>query len=112
MTDSGPNSPQRAGYSYWSLLRNYISLTGLALAAVSLANIIVLFFIDITSSQANPYVGILAYMVLPGFLVAGLVLIVVGVFRERHRRVSAIPGAPLLPRIDLNNPQHRSRLVG
>jgi hypothetical protein len=114
MTDSGPNvpnSPPSVEYSYRSLLRNYISLTGLALAAISLANIIVLFVIDVTSSQANPYVGILAYMVLPGFLLAGLALTAYGVIRERNSRLKAVVGTTLLPRIDLNNPAHRSRLV-
>jgi len=114
MTDSGPNapnSPQHEGFSYKSLMRNYISLSGLALAAIALANIIILFAIDVTSAQPNPYIGILAYMILPGFLVAGLALVGFGVFRERRRRLLAIPGAPLLPRIDLNQPGQRSRLA-
>ena len=76
MTDSGPrtpNSPQNEGFSYKSLLRNYISLSGLALAAIALANILVLFLIDVTAAEPNPYTGLLAYMVLPAFLVLGLV---------------------------------------
>ena len=73
MTDSGPrtpSSPQNEGFSYKSLLRNYISLSGLALAAISLANIVVLVLIDVTAAEPNPYTGLLAYMVLPAFLVA------------------------------------------
>ena len=50
-----PNSPQSEGFSYRSLVRNYISLSGLALAAIALANIIVLFIIDTTSAQ--PKIG-------------------------------------------------------
>lgn len=114
MTDPGqptPNPPTDEGFSYRSLLRNYISLTGLALAAVSLANILILFVIDITSAQPSPYTGILAYMVLPGFLVAGLALAFFGAWRERKRRLEALPGAPHLPRIDLNQPGQRSRLA-
>ncbi len=106
-----PNSPHDAGFSYRSLVRNYVSLSGLALAGVALANIIVLFIIDTTSAQPNPYVGILAYMVLPAFLAAGIVIAVFGVFRERHRRLMAVTGAAALPNIDLNQPQHRRRLV-
>jgi len=83
----------------------------LALALIALANILILFIIDITSAQPNPYVGILAYMALPGVLVAGLALTTFGIFRERHRRLQAIPGAPPLPRIDLNQPGQRSRLA-
>jgi nitrate/TMAO reductase-like tetraheme cytochrome c subunit len=114
MTDPGPNTPippPTEGFSYRSLLRNYISLSGLALAAIALANIIILFIIDVTSSQPNPYVGILAYMVLPGFFVAGLALAIFGILRERHRRLEAIPGAEKLPKIDLNQPGQRSRLA-
>ncbi len=114
MTDSGPNPPTppiHEGFSYRSLVRNYISLSGLALAAVALANICILFLIDITAAHPSPYTGILAYMVFPGFLVAGLALAGFGILRERHRRLQAVPGAPLLPRIDLNRPEHRRRLV-
>ena len=113
MTDPGPKPPNPAEdlwFSYKSLLRNYLSLSGLALAAIALANIIILFIIDVTSAQPSPYTGILAYMVLPGFLVAGLVLAVIGVAVERHRRLQAVPGAPLLPKIDLNQSGQRRRL--
>ena len=102
MSDSGanlPNSPLDGGFSYRSLLRNYLSLSGVVLAAIALANIIILFLIDITSAHSSPYIGILAYMVFPGFLLAGLALVGFGVWRERHRRLSAIPGAPLLPEL-------------
>ncbi len=97
MTDSGPRTPsptQNEGFSYKSLLRNYISLSGLALAAISLANILVLVLIDVTASEPNPYTGLLAYMVLPAFLVIGLLLTVFGLWRERDRRIKAIAGLP------------------
>jgi hypothetical protein len=45
------------------LVRNPISLVGVALAAVSLINVFFLFLIDAMSERANAYVGILAYMV-------------------------------------------------
>lgn len=114
MTDSGPqspNAPQLGSLSYKSLMRNYISLSGLALTAIALANIIVLFAIDVTTATPNPYVGLLAYMVLPGFLVAGLVLIAIGLWRERDRRLKAVAGSPMQLNIDLAHPAHQSRLV-
>jgi hypothetical protein len=114
MTDPGPNAPnalQSEGFSYRSLLRNYLSLTGLALAVIALANIIVLFIIDISAAQPSPYTGILAYMVLPAFLALGLLLTIFGLFRERARRLQAVPGTPILPKIDLNIPGHRARLT-
>jgi nitrate/TMAO reductase-like tetraheme cytochrome c subunit len=114
MTDSGlqtPSSPQNEGFSYTSLLRNYLSLSGLALAAISLANIVVLVLIDVTAAEPNPYTGLLAYMVLPAFLVAGLILTTFGIWRERHRRLKATSGAPLQVNIDLSHPVHQSRLI-
>jgi hypothetical protein len=52
-------------------------------------------------------------MVTPGFLVAGLALVVVGVLLERRRRHHMAPGEiPRHPRIDFNNPRHRKTLVG
>ncbi len=50
-----------------NLIRNPISLIGLALAGVALANIVLLVLIDLLASHPSPYVGILAYMVAPGF---------------------------------------------
>jgi NapC/NirT cytochrome c family, N-terminal region/Cytochrome c3 len=114
MTDSGPNppnSPRGGGFSYKSLLRNYVSLSGLALAAIALANIIVLFIIDVTSPQPSPYTGLLAYMVLPGFLVIGLALTAIGLWSERHRRLKAVDGTPLQLNIDLTHPSHQNRLI-
>ncbi len=114
MTDPGPSrqsKPLDEGFSYRSLLRNYISLSGLVLAAVALANIILLFIIDITAAQPSPYTGILAYMVLPVFLALGLLLVFFGMWRERKRRLEAVPGTPILPHIDLNQPGQRARLA-
>ena len=56
------------------LLRNPISLAGMALAIVSLANIFLFVVIDAIAIKPSPYIGILAYMVSPGFLVLGLLL--------------------------------------
>lgn len=95
-----------------SLFRNVISLVGAALAAVALANIIFLFLIDMTSGRPSPYIGMFAYVVMPGFLVFGLLLVPIGMLRERNRRRKLAPGEiPRFPRLDLNDPAHRSRLA-
>jgi nitrate/TMAO reductase-like tetraheme cytochrome c subunit len=93
-------------------LRNTISLAGAALAAVSLINVVFLFFMDVTSSQSSPYVGILAYMVAPGFLILGLFFVLLGMLVERRRRRRVAAGKiPAFPRIDLNVPAQRSTLA-
>ena len=87
MSDAGtpaPPNPPSEDLSLKNALRNYLSLFGLALAAVSLVNIVFLFLVDMVSKQASPYIGIFAYMVMPAFLVLGLVLVPIGMWSERE----------------------------
>ncbi|MGA7463419.1 MAG: NapC/NirT family cytochrome c [Candidatus Korobacteraceae bacterium] len=93
------------------LIRNPISLIGVALAAVAFANIVLLVVIDILSSQPAPYTGILAYMVAPAILFCGLILIPIGLVFERRRRLRSV-GAPFhYAKLDLNNPAQRSTVA-
>jgi nitrate/TMAO reductase-like tetraheme cytochrome c subunit len=90
------------------LLRNPVSLAGVALGIVSLANIFIFFLIDQIATKASPYIGILAYMVSPGFLILGLLLMLAGVLLERRKH--AAPSA-FYPRIDLNDRTQRSAVI-
>ncbi len=90
------------------LFRNPISLIGAALAVISAANIAFLIFIDYISARPSPYIGIFAYMIIPAFMILGLLLIPVGMWAERSRRRTQAPSMMRYPRIDLNNPQQRS----
>jgi len=94
-----------------NLIRNPISLIGLALAAVALVNIILLLLIDLLASHSSPYIGILAYMVAPGFLFVGLILVPIGMIVERRRRLRAVGAPPHFPKLDLNNPAQRSTVA-
>jgi len=87
------------------LLRNPISLAGVALGLVSLANIFFFVLVDAIATKPSPYIGILAYMVSPAFLVLGFVLMLAGVLLERRRIVSP---TNFYPRIDLNDATQRS----
>ncbi len=91
------------------LIRNPLSLIGASLAATSLLTVAFLFFINLVAAHPNPYVGVLAFMVAPAFLILGLLLIPIGMLLERRRRRKAKPGAiPRFPRIDLNVPAQRN----
>lgn len=91
------------------LFRNTISLIGAALAIVAAANIAFLIFIDIMSTRPSPYIGIFAYMIMPGIMIFGLLLIPVGMAVERHRRRrGAAASIPRYPRIDFNIPEQRN----
>jgi hypothetical protein len=95
-----------------SLLHNWISLAGIILSASSFFAVACLIALDSFRGFTNPYVGILTYVVAPGFLIAGLVWILLGVLLERHRRRKLKPGAlPVFPRLDLNEPRQRHTFI-
>lgn len=108
---SPDNAPARGKFSdrLRRLFRNPISMAGIALSLVSMANIFLFFLIDLIAQRPSPYIGILAYMVSPGFLICGLLLIALGAWRER-KRISTDETAevPRYPRIDLNDADQRS----
>ncbi len=90
---------------------NPITLTGAAIASLSFGLIIFLFVLDLFSSEENTYMGILTYIIIPSFLILGLLLIAYGIFRERRReRHGKIRGA-YLPIIDLNDPKKRAMFL-
>jgi NapC/NirT cytochrome c family, N-terminal region len=109
MTASNPSaSPGTTGFARLrELLRNPISIVGFAVAVVALGNILFLFFIDLTRPHPSPYVGILAYMVAPAFLVAGLALIVGGALYARRKKTEALGAKPGYLRLDFNDPAQR-----
>ena len=114
MSDAGtppPPNPPAEDFALKNLLRNYLSLAGLALAAVSLANIIFLFLVDVVSSQPSPYIGIFAYMVMPAFLVLGLVLVPIGMWGERERRRRGKASLSRFPVLDLNSATQRGTIA-
>jgi nitrate/TMAO reductase-like tetraheme cytochrome c subunit len=91
-----------------SLFRNYISFFGAAIVAASLSSIILLFLIELTSGGENPYLGIVTYVMLPGALITGLVIVFAGMHFERRRRRRLAPGEiPVYPSLDLNDPRRR-----
>ncbi len=93
-----------------ALIANPISLIGLALSIVALGNILFLFFIDMTSDHPSPYVGILAYMVAPGFLALGLLLVIFGAFYTRRKRLESAGATPYL-RLDFSDPSQRGAVA-
>src|SRR5437868_3882264 len=94
------------------LLRNFISILGSAMSIASAASILFLILIELLDTRSNPYLGILAYIILPGFLLLGLGLIFIGTLVERRRRSKQ--GASELspfPVLDLNDARQRRRFL-
>ncbi len=89
---------------------NTISLIGAFIAILTFALILFLMFMEWLSPRSVPYLGVLTYIVLPVFLIMGLVLIPIGMWREHRRRVRGL-GKQVLPKLDLNDPKHRRSTV-
>ncbi len=95
-----------------SIWQNWISLAGAIVAMGSLFAFILLFALDVMGQgQKNPYLGILSYLVAPGFLFFGLALILAGAWNQRRNK-GRVPYAPP-PRfaIDLSRPRDRWVLI-
>jgi len=68
-------------------LNNPVSWTGGVMAGISLLLIFFLFVISLLYQQSNNYVGLFTYIILPVFLVIGLILLPVGmIIRQRKMK--------------------------
>lgn len=91
-----------------SLFRNYISFAGALIVIASVVSITLLFLIELTKSADNPYLGIVTWVILPAFLILGILIIVLGMLWERRRRRrSPESHIAAYPRIDLNDARQR-----
>jgi hypothetical protein len=90
------------------LVYNRISFVGAVIASLSLLMFIFLFILHTVSDTARvPYAGLVIFVVVPTFLLFGLILIPIGMFFEwRHWKRTGVRSIPTFPRIDLNNPRH------
>ena len=93
-----------------SLLRNWLSLTGLVIVIGSLFSFVLLVLLDTMAHSSNPYIGLLTYIIAPGFLILGLLLTTVGALRERKKLGTS---AGILPKVvvDLSRPQDRRKMI-
>jgi hypothetical protein len=92
---------------------NPVSTVGGALALVcGLAMAALMVVGALFQPASNPYFGIFIYAVLPAFMLLGLLLLPLGMWRERRRRRREGDSAgPRWPAIDLNRPAHRNILL-
>jgi len=86
MSDSTLNETEVVDSKPPGLFRNYISFIGGAITVASLVSLVLLFLVEITSKQENPYLGLLTYILIPSVLIFGVLVIIVGMILERRRR--------------------------
>lgn len=102
------NRSTRKRDSLPSLFRNMISLIGATIAVASLLCILFLFLAELFAGHENPYLGIFTFIIFPAIMIAGLLMIPIGMLIEHRRRRNKAPSEiPAFPRIDLNIPRQR-----
>jgi hypothetical protein len=96
-----------------AMTRNKTSLVGTALVGGSLTLILSLVAVQFLGLRGGAYLGIITFVLLPGVLLLGLILIPVGIRRARKRAPSAAPGEQYrFPILDLNNEGTLKSMVG
>ena len=90
---------------------NWISISGFILAVNSLIVIFVLFLFSLFSKESNAYMGLFIYIIVPAFMVLGLLLIPFGMLLRRRKKVIADESTEKWPILNLNNPLQRKALV-
>ncbi len=94
------------------IVRNWVSLAGAVLAMGAVFAFVLLFFVDIFAQHANPYMGILAYVVAPAFFFGGLTLVLLGHWiQRRQKKKTGLEAGALRLNIDLSKKRHRSLLL-
>ncbi|MBW7887342.1 MAG: NapC/NirT family cytochrome c [Bacteroidetes bacterium] len=92
-----------------SIYYNPISMAGSAVSLVSFMLIIFLYVMDSIAEHSRPYIGIIAFVILPVFFIGGLLLVAFGMRLEKRRRARAGVEHGEYPSIDFNNPAHRKK---
>ena len=87
---------------------NPMSLAGAGIAAINFGLIVFLFLLELLGTKQKPYMGIIAFVILPSFLIGGVCLIGLGIYREHSRKKHGKLRERKFPTIDLNNPKHRA----
>ncbi len=88
------------------LARNVISSVGAAITTLAALLFLILFALEYLGYLTNPYLGLVLFIALPLGFLSGLLLIPIGMLRERRRRRLGLP-ASAWPRIDLNDTHQR-----
>ena len=93
------------------ILSNPVSLTGLVIAVFNFGFIVFLSVVEALSSRAHPYADLVIWLILPAFVLCGVVLIIIGMRRERKKERAGAPAEPRFLVIDFNDPKHRKTAV-
>jgi len=88
-----------------SSIRNWVSITGAVLAIFNLASILSLALLTTVFNFGGSYIGLFIYIILPGFMVTGLIMIPVGmrIYGKKIRRAEEKGEVKNWPILNFNN---------
>ncbi len=87
---------------------NPISFAGTTISIVSFSVIVFLVVLEVFEKVRNPYMGVIAFLILPLALFAGVGIILLGMILEHRRRRREKEASHRYLRIDFNDAHHRS----
>lgn len=91
---------------------NWVSLAGSAIAVVSLFMIFFSIAVSVFLDEGSTYLGLFSYIVLPVFLVIGLLLIPIGMLSKNRKKKKGLPVKDTKwPIFDLNNYRTRNAFM-
>lgn len=91
---------------------NWTSVIGATIAIIAIFMIGFLFSISFFFNQGSSYLGLFMYMVIPIFVIAGLLLIPIGMWMKRRRDLKRGEVSKLRwPRIDFNETRNRNAFL-
>ncbi len=107
-----PCVERRAGYKprHVPLWNNLITIAGLFLVAIALLLLFTFGLFSLVAPVTNPYLDIVGYLVLPGLLIVGVLIVPFGILFKSWRLRRRDPEQHLafrFPRVDLNDPAQR-----
>ena len=92
--------------------RNILSVIGSIIIFANLALIIVLFIISTIFDKGETNLGIFIYLILPGFLLMGFILFLIGMILEKRRMKKYRPAEiKHMPVVDLNDRDSRRAFI-
>lgn len=106
-------NPGDSASGRFNRLRNWLSLAGMVLCASAVFAFILLVAVDLFATHANPYMGILAYVISPMFFFMGLGLVILGFILETRRIRKGLPckASALVLRVDLSRKRDRRMMA-
>ncbi len=107
MTSDSQSKPVRK-----PLIINRMSIIGIIMGGTAFFLFLFFLGLDLFGGGGNPYTGIVTYFIIPIFIIAGLILIIVGLILRRIRIHRKHPDVmPLFPTIDLNSRKSRRTIM-